>query len=95
MKSEFFFLFQRSNNCLTSYFLSFWSNLIQSRAYIAVHREKSFVPVFFEVCIDGLFDNLGSRKKTILFYYYFRYEPRALLDSRGVSIELKEYVLKS
>ena len=60
-----FFFFQSSNKCLTSYFLSFWSNLIQSRAYIAVHREKSFVPVFFEVCIDRLFDNLGSRKKYI------------------------------
>ena len=71
MKSEFFFLFQRSNNCLTSYFLSFWSNLIQSRAYIAVHREKSFVPVFFEVCIDGLFDNLGSRKKNYFFLLLF------------------------
>ena len=59
------FFFQSSNKCLTSYFLSFWSNLIQSRAYIAVHREKSFVPVFFEVCIDRLFDNLGSRKKYI------------------------------
>ena len=61
------FFFQSSNKCLTSYFLSFWSNRIQSRAYIAVHREKSFVPVFFEVCIDRLFDNLGSRKKTIVF----------------------------
>ena len=65
LNQSFFFLFQSSNNCLTSYFLSFWSNLIQSRAYIAVHREKSFVPVFFEVCIDRLFDNLGSRKKYI------------------------------
>ena len=63
LNQSFFFLFQSSNNCRTSYFLSFWSNLIQSRAYIAVHREKSFVPVFFEVCIDGLFDKLGSRKK--------------------------------
>ena len=99
------FFFQSSNKCLTSYFLSFWSNRIQSRAYIAVHREKSFVPVFFEVCIDRLFDNLGSRKKYIFniiiiyfflfFIFYFRYEPRALLDSRAVSIELKEYVLKS
>ena len=95
LNQSFFFLFQSSNNCLTSYFLSFWSNLIQSRAYIAVHREKSFVPMFFEVCIDSLFDNLGSRKKLFFFYYYFRYEPRALLDSRAVSVELKEYVLKS
>ena len=68
-----------------------------------MHREKSFVPVFFEVCIDRLFDNLGSRKKyifniIIVFFFiifFFRYEPRALLDSRAVSIELKEYVLKS
>ena len=51
--------------------------------------------MFFEVCIDSLFDNLGSRKKLFFFYYYFRYEPRALLDSRAVSVELKEYVLKS
>ena len=65
LNQRFFFFFQSSNKCLTSYFLSFWSNLIQSRAYIAVHREKSFVPVFFEVCIDRLFDNLGSRKKYI------------------------------
>ena len=53
------------------FIISFWSNLIQSRAYIAVHREKSFVPVFFEVCIDRLFDNLGSRKKTIFFFLLF------------------------
>ena len=66
LNQSFFFLFQSSNNCLTSYFLSFWSNLIQSRAYIAVHREKSFVPMFFEVCIDSLFDNLGSRKKLFI-----------------------------
>ena len=65
LNQRFLFFFQSSNKCLTSYFLSFWSNLIQSRAYIAVHREKSFVPVFFEVCIDRLFDNLGSRKKYI------------------------------
>ena len=69
--NQFFFLFQSSNSCLTSYFLSFWSNLIQSRAYIAVHREKSFVPVFFEVCIDRLFDNLGSRKKNYFFFILF------------------------
>ena len=71
LNQSFFFLFQSSNNCLTSYFLSFWSNLIQSRAYIAVHREKSFVPMFFEVCIDSLFDNLGSREKTIFFLLLF------------------------
>ena len=38
-----FFFFHSSNKCLTSSFLSFWSNLIQSHAYIAVHREKSFI----------------------------------------------------
>ena len=71
LNQSFFFLFQSSNNCLTSYFLSFWSNLIQSRAYIAVHREKSFVPMFFEVCIDSLFDNLGSRKKLFFLLLLF------------------------
>ena len=65
------FFFQSSNKCLTSYFLSFWSNLIQSRAYIAVHREKSFVPVFFDVCIDRLFDNLGSRKYIYIYIYIY------------------------
>ena len=38
----------------------FWSNLIQSRLYVAGHHEKCFVPT--KVSIDHLFDNLESGK---------------------------------
>ena len=32
----------------------------------AAHHEKSFVPAFFEVSIDHLFDNLESEKEIIV-----------------------------
>ena len=34
----------------------------------AVHPEKSFVPAFFKVYIEHLFDNLESEKKKVLFW---------------------------
>ena len=43
---------------------SFWSNLDRM---FAVHPEKSFVPAFFKVCIEHLFDNLESGKKNYCF----------------------------
>ena len=32
----------------------------------AAHHEKSFVPAFFKVSIDHLFDNLESEKEIIV-----------------------------
>ena len=34
----------------------------------AEHREKSFVPAFFKVSFDHVFDNLESGKKELLFW---------------------------
>ena len=31
--------------------------------YFAAHHEKSFVPAFFKVSVDHLFDNLESGKR--------------------------------
>ena len=101
LNQSIFFLFQSSNNCLTSYFLSFWSNLIQSRAYIAVHQawqcivKKALFLCFLRSVLIAYLITWGLEKNFFYYYYYFRYEPRALLDSRAVSVELKEYVLKS
>ena len=61
------FFFQSYNNCFISEFLALWSNLIQSRRVFAVHREKSFVPAFFKICIDHLFDNFESGKRNYCF----------------------------
>ena len=49
-------------------FYRFGQILFNLARIFVVHREKSFVPVFLKVCIDGLFDNMGSRKRN---YFYF------------------------
>ena len=38
-------------------------NVIQSRPYVRSASRKSFVPAFFKVSIDHLFDNLESGKR--------------------------------
>ena len=48
-------------------FFSFWSNLIQSRPYVFTASWKIFVPAFFKVCINHLFDNLESGKRNYCF----------------------------
>ena len=67
-----------------------------------MHREKSFVPVFFEVCIDRLFDNLGYRKKNIfniiiIFFLLFFFSVRtpclvgqscSLCRAEGIRLEI-------
>ena len=47
------------------FLLSFWSNLIQSRLYVCIVK-TSFVPAFFKVCINHLFDNLECGKRIIV-----------------------------
>ena len=48
------------------FLLSFWSNLIQSRLYVCIVK-TSFVPAFFKVCINHLFENLESGKRNDCF----------------------------
>ena len=47
-------------------FFRFRQILFSFARTFAVHREKSFVPAFFEVCIDEIFDNLEFGKEIIV-----------------------------
>ena len=61
--------FQSYNRCFINvlfFLLSFWSNLIQSRPYVCILK-TSFVPAFFKVCINHLFDSLESGKRNDCF----------------------------
>ena len=62
--------FQSYNRCFISvlfFLFSFWSNLIQSSPYVFTASWKIFVPAFFKVCINHLFDNLESGKRNYCF----------------------------
>ena len=48
-------------------FLSFGQILFNLAQLFALHHEKSFVPAFFKVSIDHLFDNLESGKRNYCF----------------------------
>ena len=52
VRSEFVLLLVKSYSVLTVY-------------YFVVHRAESFLPVFFKVYIDYLFDNLESGKNLL------------------------------
>ena len=65
---EFFFFFSNLQQELYKwFFFSFWSNLIQSSPYVFTASWKIFVPAFFKVCINHLFDNLESGKRNHCF----------------------------
>ena len=49
----------------------------------AVHPEKSFVPAFFKVCIEHLFDKLESEKRN---YCFGRKNPKEALNFRSKNL---------
>ena len=56
------------NKRFTSFFFSFWSNLIQSRPHVcSAARKKALFLASFKVSTDHLFDNLESGKRNYCF----------------------------
>ena len=54
----------KTKKCI--FLFSFWSNLLQSRAYVCSGLERKVFFLLFYDCIDHLFDNLQSGKKEII-----------------------------
>ena len=60
-------VFESYNKCFISEFFCFGHTLFNLARMFAAHHEKRFVPAFFKVSIDQLFDNLESGKRNYCF----------------------------
>ena len=98
-QSVFFFFFSKLQQVPYKLFFYRFGQILFNLARIlqCIVKKALFLCFLMSVLIAYLI-TWGLEKKNYCFFFiifYFRYEPRALLDSRAVSIELKECVLKS
>ena len=98
-----FFFFKAPTSALQVIFYRFGQILFNLARILQCIVKKALFLCFLRSVLIAYLITWGLEKNIylilflllFLYSFYFRYEPRALLDSRAVSIELKEYVLKS